>query len=144
MDLKQSDLIIHVISKIKRRSDVYLENKLAEAGLKGLVASHGAILSALYANSGMLRLTDIAEIIERKKPTVTVLVDRLVKMGIVSRQPSQDDARITNIMLTPRGYEIKDTLNLIGSDLLAKAFKGLSPGEREACAELLFRIHSNF
>lgn len=41
---------------------------------------------------------------------VTGLVDRLEEQGLVTRQPSESDRRVKNIVLTPKGIEARDML----------------------------------
>ncbi len=141
---KKSDFLLYIISAIKEKSDEYLENQLSRNGLNGLVGSHGSILFALYSNKGRLKLTDIARIIGRKKPTVTVLIDKLEKLDIVKREPSAEDARVTNVVLTDRGYEIRKIYYRIGRELLEKAYGGISEAEKENLTELLVKIAKNF
>jgi DNA-binding MarR family transcriptional regulator len=47
---------------------------------------------------------------------VTGLVDRLEEQGLVTRRPSEEDRRVKNICLTPKGIEVRD---LLCSDLYA-------------------------
>lgn len=41
---------------------------------------------------------------------ITGLVDRLEEQGLVTRRPSEDDRRVKNICLTPRGLDVRNGL----------------------------------
>lgn len=47
-------------------------------------------------------MKELAEKIFRKKPTVTVLVDKLVTLGYVIKEKSKADSRVTFIKLTEK------------------------------------------
>jgi DNA-binding Lrp family transcriptional regulator len=68
-------------------------------------------------------MKDLADKIHRTKPTVTVLVDKLVELGYVTKEKSYEDSRVTYISLTEKGAalkpvftEISDTLNALVYD----------------------------
>ena len=58
-------------------------------------------------------MRDIADTIHRTKPTVTVLVAKLVDSGLVKKEHSPTDARVSYVELPDKGREIlemKETL----------------------------------
>ena len=76
--------------------------------------------------------------------TVSVRIERLVKLGIVTREPDPADARGQLVQLTSRGLQLFDDIapvHLANEDRLLSA---LSPAEREVLAGLLRRLLSSF
>jgi DNA-binding MarR family transcriptional regulator len=55
------------------------------------------------ANQSPLRLTDLGERLLVRPPSVTGVVDRLERDGLVLRRPSPDDNRAKRVVLTSRG-----------------------------------------
>lgn len=131
--------ILSLISKIHEKGNRFIIDELKNNGAEGLVPTHGDILVCLYKNSKMT-MKDIADCIHRTKPTVTVLVDKLEKLGYLRREASEKDSRYTNIVLTQKGEDFKPTFEKISNDLNKMLFKNLSEKETEFLEELLRKI----
>jgi MarR family transcriptional regulator for hemolysin len=69
--------------------------------------------------------------------TMVAMVDRLVKAGLVKREPSTADRRIKRVVVTEAGYRLFDTVKteaaLVRKELLAR----LDPQKLEAAADVL-------
>ena len=131
--------ILSLISKIHEKGNRFIIEELKNNGAKGLVPSHGDILLCLYKNSKMT-MKDIANCIHRTKPTVTVLVDKLEKLGYLKREASDKDSRFTNIVLTQKGEDFQTTFEKISKDLNEMLYKNLSNKEVEILEELLRKV----
>lgn len=128
--------ILSLISKIHEKGNRFIIEELKNNGAEGLVPSHGDILVCLYKNSKMT-MKDIANCIHRTKPTVTVLVDKLEKLGYLKREVSNEDSRCTNIVLTQKGEDFQTTFEKISKNLNEMLYKNLSPEESELIEKLL-------
>ena len=131
--------ILSLISKIHEKGNRFIIEELKNNGAEGLVPSHGDILVCLYKNSKMT-MKDIANCIHRTKPTVTVLVDKLEKLGYLKREASNEDSRSTNIVLTQKGEDFQTTFEKISKDLNEMLYKNLSPEESELIEKLLRKV----
>ena len=131
--------ILSLISKIHEKGNRFIIEELKNNGAEGLVPSHGDILVCLYKNSKMT-MKDIANCIHRTKPTVTVLVDKLEKLGYVKREASDEDSRSTNIVLTQKGEDFKVIFEKISEELNKMLYKNLSPEESELIEKLLRKV----
>ena len=60
-------------------------------------------------------------------PTVTGLVDRLVRMGFVRREEDPEDRRLVRNFLTERGLQVVGEVEREGRAFLAKVFARLAP-----------------
>ena len=131
--------ILSLISKIHEKGNRFIIEELKNNGAEGLVPSHGDILVCLYKNSKMT-MKDIANCIHRTKPTVTVLVDKLEKLGYLKREASDKDSRITNIVLTQKGEDFKVMFEKISEELNKMLYKNLSLEESELIDKLLRKV----
>lgn len=131
--------ILSLISKIHEKGNRFIIEELKNNGAEGLVPSHGDILVCLYKN-GKMTMKDIANCIHRTKPTVTVLVDKLEKLGYLKREASDEDSRSTNIVLTQKGKDFQATFEKISKNLNEMLYKNLSDKEIEILEELLKKI----
>ncbi len=130
---------LSLISKIKEKGNRFIIEQLKENGIEGLVLSHGDILAVLYKDNKST-MKDIADKINRTKPTVTVLVDKLEKLGFVKREKSSDDSRITYILLTKKAEKFKPTFEKISEDLNKLLYKNLTKTEGEILDKLLEKM----
>ena len=131
--------ILSIISKIHEKGNRFIIEELKNNGVEGLVPSHGDILVCLYKNNKMT-MKDIANCIHRTKPTVTVLVDKLEKLGYLKRAASDKDSRSTYVILTQKGEDFKATFDQISNNLNKMLNKNLSENEVKLLEELLKKM----
>lgn len=131
--------ILSLISKIHEKGNRFIIEELKNNGVEGLVPSHGDILVCLYKNNKMT-MKDIANCIHRTKPTVTVLVDKLEKLGYLKRAASDKDSRSTYVILTQKGEDFKVTFEQISNNLNKVLNKNLSENEVKLLEELLKKM----
>ena len=130
---------LSLISKIHDKGNRLIIEELKRNGADGLVPSHGDILVCLYQNDKMT-MKEIADKINRTRPTVTVLVDKLEKLGYLQRKISQEDSRYTNIVLTKKGIDFKPVFEKISNKLNDMLYKNLSKDESDILENLLQKI----
>lgn len=131
--------ILSLISKIHEKGNRFIIEELKNNGVEWLVPSHGDILVCLYKNNKMT-MKDIANCIHRTKPTVTVLVDKLEKLGYLKRAASDKDSRSTYVILTQKGEDFKATFDQISNNLNKMLNKNLSENEVKLLEELLKKM----
>jgi MarR family 2-MHQ and catechol resistance regulon transcriptional repressor len=110
----------------------------------GISGSQWAVLRTLYRaeKEGLssLRLTDLGERLLVRPPSVTSVVDRLSRLGLVSRNPSSTDLRTKHVHLTNGGREVVDRVLVGHRDRVRAIFGGLSLVEQKELHELLDRV----
>lgn len=131
--------MLSLVSKIREKGNRFIIEELKNNGAEGFAPSHGDILVCLYKN-GKMTMKDIAICIHRTKPTVTVLVDKLEKLGYLKREVSEEDSRFTNIVLTQKGEDFKVIFEKISEGLNKMLYKNLSPEESELIEKLLIKV----
>ena len=76
----------------------------------GVSTSQWAVLRALHRAEAegvnTLRLTDLGDRLLVRPPSVTGVVDRLQRMGLLARSKSAEDQRVKEVRLTPAGRQI--------------------------------------
>ena len=75
------DPILFLVSMLQERAFRFLSGELKRRGIPGVEPSHGATLRQLFLN-GPLPMSRLARLIDRTKPTVTVLVNKLEKTAM--------------------------------------------------------------
>ena len=108
-----------------------------------LAPIHGEILLVLFSR-GELSMKWIAELIDRKKSTVTTLVEKLVKLGYAQKKTDIYDNRSFLISLTDKGYGLIEVLIEISDNLLDKVYKDIPLKERKQLVRTLKKILDNW
>lgn len=136
--------IVYFISRTKKKMTSYIERRLKENEILDLVPSYGNILSALYNNSQKLTMKEIGNLVGKDKSTITVLVEKLVKLGYVKKEKSESDKRVTYVILTKKGLAVESKFKSISNEVYERAYLGFSDEEKETFLYLLKKINNNF
>ncbi len=135
--------IISLSSKVAKKANKLIMAELKQYGLVDIAPSHGDILSLLF-DGQLYEMGEIAKKIHRSKPTVTVLVEKLEKMGYIQRIKSDTDARCVTVSLSQRGYELQPIFETISNHLDEIAYAGLRDEEAVLLEILLEKVVVNF
>ena len=130
------------ISKIQEKGNRFIVEQLNKNGIKELVPSHGDILAVLYKD-GKTTMKEIADKIHRTKPNVTVLVNKLERLGYVKREDSKTDSRYTYIVLTQKGKSFETVFKDISKKLNKKLYKNFSDNEYKKFETYLKKAFNN-
>lgn len=130
------------ISRIRDRANRLIVRELENHCIEGIAPSHGDIMVQLFAGQ-QYTMRELADKINRSKPTVTVLVDKLVDCGYVAREKSDTDSRVSFICLTAKGLALKPVFDSISAKLNDLVYGGLNEDEAEALEKLLARVEQS-
>lgn len=95
----------------------------------GLSLTASGMLS-LLTRLGPLRVTDLAARLHVAQPSITELVIRLERSGLVARRRDRDDARAVLVDLTEEGRRLRDRIRKERGDYLAGLISRLDEAER--------------
>jgi DNA-binding MarR family transcriptional regulator len=87
-----------------------------------------------------LRMTELAGYLGLEKSTLSGLVDRAEKRGILERAPSADDGRAVDVFLTPAGAELANRIHASVREALSPMTSELTPAEQRRLQALLERM----
>lgn len=87
-----------------------------------------------------LTITELASALGLDRSSVSGLVDRTEKRGLVRRQPNDADARSVHVTVSPAGTDAFQRGSTELSGLLASLTDALDPTEASHLAELLERM----
>ena len=85
----------------------------------------------------------VVESVRRVKSTVTVTIRTLEKHGYLRKLPSETDARVTYVELTPKGRGIQKAFEEISRALRSRLYGDMSEKDRERLVRQLDRIEAN-
>ncbi|WP_327205243.1 MarR family winged helix-turn-helix transcriptional regulator [Paenibacillus sp. Root52] len=130
---------IALIARIRDHINKRIVHELEQHEVTGIVPSHGDVLMFLYREEA-LSIKMLAERVQRTQPTVTVLVNKLEKLGYVERHKSAEDSRVTMIRLTEQGRKLEPVFNQVSIQINEMIYAGLSDEQAEQLELLLSSI----
>jgi DNA-binding MarR family transcriptional regulator len=87
-----------------------------------------------------LRITALADYLGLEKSTMTGLVDRAEKRGLLARAPSATDGRAVDVFITPQGEALAGPVYGRVVELLTPLIEALRPAERRQLQAHLERM----
>lgn len=123
---------------MKRFTDDYLLFLLAQASGNASAAFHAQLAArgipvstwrilATLSPDAPASIGELAQSCLTKQPTMTRQIDRLVRVGLVTRDAVKSDRRRVLVALTPAGRDLADQLTALARAHEAKVLQGHSP-----------------
>ncbi len=114
-----------LLAKATQRWNELLAEQFAAAGYSDVRPSYGSVLLPLFEEDG-LRMGELARRARLSKQTMTAMIRRLERDGLIERRDDPADGRASLIYLTARSRSFEPVAVVILSDLdrLARAQLG--------------------
>jgi DNA-binding MarR family transcriptional regulator len=106
----------------------------------GLTTEQYGVLVAIDYFGGSTKVTDIARWLERSTNSISMIVDRMVKAGLVRRARSTGDRREVRVTNTSKGQDALEPANLASLEVVQKILSPLSHEDRLTLLSLLGTI----
>jgi len=106
----------------------------------GLTTEQFSVLAVIKSRGGSLRPTDLALILERSPNSISMLVDRMVKAGLVRRTRDRSDRRIVHVRLTTKGENAFKPATPTGWEFIQKILSPIPDKDKHTLANLLETI----
>jgi DNA-binding MarR family transcriptional regulator len=133
---KSITFLLHEVARLMRRR---FEE---EASLHGFTMPQWRALAEIYRSEGIAQVS-LAAALDIDQMTVSGIVSRLEKRGLIDRYPDPNDSRAKLAKLTPEGLALVTNAKNVGLALYESALDGLSPADRDVMAANLRRIRDN-
>ncbi|MFE3452657.1 MarR family winged helix-turn-helix transcriptional regulator [Nonomuraea sp. NPDC059194] len=104
----------------------------------GITSQQGQLLCVLMAQP--YGMSELGAVLRLAKSSLTGLVDRTERNGLVDRKPDPQDSRAVRVTLTRRGSRLAEEFYVETCRRIEKLTSGLAAGERDALAGLLGRV----
>lgn len=128
--------LIHEVARMMRRR---FED---EARTHGLTLAQWRALGVIDSED-MITQVALASHIDADPMTVSGILDRLEKRGLLERYPHPNDSRAKLSRLTPEGVAMVAAARHLGKTLYDAALDGLDEAERQALISSLSRMRDN-
>lgn len=108
----------------------------------GLHTGQEMVLSRLWEEDG-LGQSELAERVGVEASTMSNMLARLERAGLVERRRGGADARSSRAFLTRRGMDLRGPVEEAWARVESRAFDGISPGEERVLRRALGRVREN-
>ena len=98
----------------------------------------------VLGNHGAMNMKSLAHHLGITTGTLTVQVDKLVKLGLLQRRYSEQDRRSITVALTDAGQAIHEHHNALHLSLTEDLTKDLSQVDRDTLITLLSKVNQEF
>jgi len=121
---------------------LYTESRRITKELARAVLLTGPQLTVLKMLEGVgdLSLSELSERIRAQNSTVTGIIDRMEREGLVLRERSKEDRRVINITLTEKGSRIAREVSVEPMEVLRASLESLSVPEMRELLKILTKI----
>ena len=130
------------ISQIKQIQARIFDQLLRNVGIDDFSGAQGRILYVLWSEDD-LPITELAKRTGLAKPTLTSMLDRLEKSGVLKRVPDPKDRRQIRIKLTEAAWALSSKYDLVSDQMVDIFYKGFTEEEIIAFEATLVRIIDN-
>ena len=130
------------ISKIKQLGDRVFEKILTAQGIEAFNGAQGRILYVLWQEDGV-PIKTIAERCGLAITSLTTMLERMEKSGLIIRQQDSGDKRKILIFLTDKAKALKEDYDAISDRMSAIFYQGFTEEEIRNFEEHLERIRLN-
>jgi len=128
--------LIHEVARLmKRRFE-------EEARVHGITLPQWRVLAQVALNEGISQVA-LAAATDTDPMTVSGVLDRLEKRGLIDRYPDPTDSRAKLARLTAEGEEIFTTARKVGLSMYEAALEGVTSDERQTVITALSKMREN-
>ena len=136
---EQSQLDLRLIRVWLKVSQAITENTLKDIESHNLSRENFMILELLYSK-GPHPVQKISETFSIPSGSITYVVDKLEKKGLVERQPNPNDRRASNVVITEEGRALFDEIFPKHVATISENVSFITNEEKEQLITLLKKI----
>lgn len=125
--------------KLNRSVDSLVTRINQSNTMGGLTPTQFSVVEALF-HLGPLPQCQLAARVFKSSGNMTLVIDNLEKLGLVTRQADPDDRRVSVVDLTPLGKQTVSLIFPLHAAAVANLFKVLTREEQRTLGELLRKL----
>lgn len=130
------------VSKIKQLGDRIFEKILAERGIEEFNGAQGRILYVLFQEDGV-PIKTVSEKCGLAITSLTTMLERMEKSGLILRRQDAADKRKTLLFLTDKAKDLEKDYIAVSEEMGDIYYQGFTEEEVKAAEGYLDRIRRN-
>lgn len=131
-----------LVTKIKQLGDRIFEKILSKKNVDAFNGAQGRILYVLWQSDGV-PIKTISETSGLAITSLTTMLERMEKSGLIKREQDKSDKRKTLLYLTEKAKALKADYDAVSEEMSDIYYKGFSKKEIKEFEEFLDRIRIN-
>ena len=136
------DCPYYLVTRVSLAATSVFKRVFAEAGITELKPAYIGTLMSLWNEDG-LKVIELGRRAGLEPSTMTGLMDRMERDGLVKRVPDPEDRRVLKIYLTESGHAIQDTVARAVDRVMAQVFSGIGDDNILHLKDTLRRMLAN-
>lgn len=136
---EQSQIDLRLFRVWMKASKVIFDHVVKDIKEHGISIENFMILELLY-NKGPQPVQKISETLSIPSGSITYVVDKLEKKGLVKRQPNPNDRRASTVVLTEEGRALFDEIFPKHVETISENLSFITNEEKEQLTHLLKQI----
>lgn len=136
------DCPFYIISRLTLQVTSALKKGFSESGIESVRPAYLGVLFCLWHEDNR-KVIDLGRCVRLEPSSMTGLIDRMERDGLVCRQPDPGDRRANRIHLTEKGRSVMAPARIVTQQTLDRVFKGIPAGELEQTMILLKKVLTN-
>jgi DNA-binding MarR family transcriptional regulator len=117
----------------------FMVGRLREMELAGygLTPEQVHVLDIIFQNGGSTTINEIVELTMRQHHSISTLINRMARQGLVNKIKTADDKRIFKVVITDKGLTV---FNKVSRDSILNTFASLSDEEKTGLDTYLHKL----
>ena len=136
------DCIYYLISRVTLTVTASLKKEFVSAGVEQVKPAYLGVMISLWREDGP-KVVDLGRSAGLEPSTMTGLLDRMERDGLVVRAADPTDRRAQRIFLTDAGRDIREPIRRVVENTLGTVFDGISDADISKTTHLLRRVLAN-
>ncbi len=132
----------YLISRSSLAVTAHLKQEFASSGVEGVRPSYLGVLMSLWCEDG-LNAAELGRRAGLEPSTMTGLLDRMERDGLLARAADPADRRAQRIHLTNTGRQVRDPVLAVVDRTLTKVLDGVSEAELGRLKNTLRQVLAN-
>jgi MarR family transcriptional regulator, organic hydroperoxide resistance regulator len=133
------ETLCHLLAQVCKAHRQYA---CAMLGDLGLFSGQEILLMHLWESDGLSQL-ELGARMEIEPPTLTKMLNRLEKTGLVERRRDPNDARICRVYLTDKGWSLREPVTRCWRAIEQRVLTNLTLEEQILLRRLLLQVRHN-
>jgi DNA-binding MarR family transcriptional regulator len=139
VNVEQENMVLRLWLLLRRVGDTVTRCLDSVFSRYGLTSEQLQVLASVKSR-GSLRPSDLASILERSPNSMSMLIDRMVKAGLIRRTRDRKDRRVVIITLAEKGKTAIEPAVPAGWEFAQEVLATLSEDEQRDLVNMLERV----
>ena len=137
-----TDCPYFLVSRVALQVTSALKKDFIAADVKTVRPAYLGVLMSLWQTDG-LKVVALGRMAGLEPSTMTGLLDRMERDGLVARRVDPQDRRAQLVELTRLGEELKEPVRAVVAGVMSRVFTGIAAGDLEETKKVLRQVLGN-